>query len=102
MPLECILSDPQTRAGKPPSFRVRVFAGPELCRSSQPIYDGARALLDLGYEPEDLVTFWHEHPLTRINKPQCIVYLARWMVSDGAKGMRLEKWKPHPRQNAVS
>lgn len=99
-PIEVIVSDRQTSATRAPSFRARVFAGPDLCRSATPIYEAARALIDLGHDPESLMAAYHEEGLRQINKPQMLVYLARWAVSEGQAGLRLVNWQPRPELEA--
>lgn len=93
--IEIIVSDRQTHPNQAPNFRTRVFAGPDLCRSRTPIYDSARALLDMGHSPDELLVAYHQSTLTRINKPVPIGELAKWMVSESNKGgLRLRKWEP--------
>lgn len=70
--------------------------GTVIVRSRQPIYDGARALLKLGHDPEELLRVRREGRDSDVIDPAPIGGLAKWTVSETDKGgMRLRLWEPY-------
>jgi hypothetical protein len=73
-----------------------------LCTSREPEFAAARALLGLGYAPEELMTTRWEGSAHDAIVPATLGHLAKWTVKERDKsGLRVERWQPRP-QNAVS
>ena len=72
------------------------FEGVLLVRATrQPLYDGARALIDQGYSPEMFVTFRHDGASHDSFKPMKLGEAAKWTVEErDKKGLRRTRWKP--------
>lgn len=76
--------------------------GEELCRSRQPFYDAARALLAEGYAPETVLEARHQGS-DIVAMRGTVGEAAKWTVQERDRGgLRRVPWKPHPRaaQNA--
>lgn len=70
-----------------------------ICRSSQVIYDAARALLEMGYDPDEILTARHANSENDSFIPKPIGEWAKWMVQESDKGgMTLRRWAPHPHE----
>lgn len=68
-----------------------------ICRSSQVIYDAARALLEMGYDPEEILTARHVNSENDSFVPKPIGEWAKWTVVEKNKGgLELREWAPHP------
>ncbi|MGI9487034.1 MAG: hypothetical protein ACR2RF_14390 [Geminicoccaceae bacterium] len=65
--------------------------------SSQPMYDGARALMNRGFTAETLLTMRHHDRDYDSFKPLPIGWLAQWSQTFSDKrGFIRGKWKPMP------
>jgi hypothetical protein len=63
--------------------------------SRQPLYDGARALLDLGANPDALLTIRYAGKDHDSFAPRPIGELAQWMIEESDKGgLKRRRWKP--------
>lgn len=62
--------------------------------SHQPLVDGARALIDRGYDPAELLTMrQHDRPHDSF-KALPISQWAKWTYSEEVKGLRQRAWIP--------
>jgi hypothetical protein len=62
--------------------------------SPQPLYDGARALLACGYDPDTLLTLRYDGEDHDSSEPKSIRELANGPSEQGA-GLRRPRWKRH-------
>jgi len=71
--------------------------GQLIVTSSKPLYDGARALRDLGYPDDTLLTIrHHDRPYDSFNPVQ-LGKLVPWTMTFSDKhGISRNKWKPMP------
>jgi len=68
-----------------------------IVTSSKPLYDGARALRDLGYPDDTLMVIRHHDRPYDSFKPITIGKLAPWTMTFGDKtGFARRKWHPMP------
>lgn len=68
-----------------------------VVESHQPIYDGARRLLKLGYDPDTLMSARHETSKFDSIDPTPIRLLAKWTVVERDKGcLHLTPWRALP------
>ena len=68
-----------------------------IVQSRQPIFDGARALLKLGFDPESLMTARHETSNADSFDPKPIRDFAKWSVTERDKGgIQRRLWRPNP------
>ena len=65
-----------------------------ICRSREPLFDGARVLLARGYNPDTLLTTRHEGKQFDNFKPATIGELAALATSEDQNGPRIVKWEP--------
>lgn len=85
-----------------PSFDA-LLGGEVLCHSATPIYGAARALLERGHDPAELMTARHQARPHDSIKPTPVGELANWTVEEGNKGgLALRKWRPDRFQKAPS
>jgi hypothetical protein len=68
--------------------------GEYLTTSRQPFFDGARALLAKGEDPETLVTMRHAGAQHDSFVPMRIGDAAKLGVSEGDTSVKVRKWKP--------
>ena len=88
-------TSPRYRTRQAPVYRVTVPDGQLLGNFSQPLYEGARALLALGYPPDQLMTTrWAGKNYDNF-QPRPIGLLAKWTVTEGDR-MQLRRWAPYP------
>jgi hypothetical protein len=83
--------------------RFDAYLGDELiCVSRQPLYDGARALLDLGYHPDTPLTIRHADKDPSF-EPRSITELAQWTITERDRaGLSRERWRSYHDQDASS
>jgi hypothetical protein len=100
--LRVILSKPHLGA-RAPKYEARLEdESVLLCVSREPEFAAARALLGLGYAPEELMTTRWEGSAHDAIVPATLGHLAKWTVKERDKsGLQVERWQPQP-QNAVS
>jgi hypothetical protein len=69
------------------------LGGKLIVRSRQPLYDGARHLLALGYAPETLLTIRHNGRDYDSFEPAPIGELAKWTIKERKKGgLQRRRW----------
>lgn len=85
-----------TRVGPPEFDATREDTGRHVCTSHQPLYDGARALLDGGELPTRLMTTRHHGRAYDNYRPSPIGELAKWTVCEHRDGLRRHRFKPRP------
>jgi hypothetical protein len=82
--------------GRPGWFVARLESGAEvLARSHQPLVDAARHLLEVGADPDMMLTMrMHDRPYDSF-KPAPIGQLAQWTYTEGeTTPVRRQAWKP--------
>ena len=67
-----------------------------ICRSREPLGDGARILLARGYNPETLITTRHAGKDFDNFKPMSIGKAAGLTTREDTNGPRIIKYEPHP------
>jgi hypothetical protein len=67
-----------------------------ICTSHQPLLDGARALLALGYSADRTMTTRHEGKGYDSVIPQPIGEFAKLTVVEEAAGLRIRRWRTRP------
>lgn len=81
----------------PPSDRFDVIMpdGRILVRSRQPLFDGARKLADLGYDPDILIEARHRHsPIVAMRST--IGEAAKWTIEENdRRGLRKRPWRQY-------
>ena len=76
-----------------PKFDVFAEGEGLILRTSKPLHDGARRLLDLGYDPDELMTVRVEGRDYDSFKPIKIGEAAKWTVSESERqGLRRQKY----------
>src|SRR4051794_32596146 len=86
------------RVTKRPSVYEAYLGGTLLCTTDQPFFDGARALLKLGYGPEECLTMRHEGSAFPSFKPTTIGAAVKLTIRETAEiGPVAERWRPHGR-----
>jgi len=71
--------------------------GELVCTSGRPLYDGARALLALGYSATELLTTRHMGKPYDNFVPARLDRLAKWTVSESDRdGLQYRKYAPPP------
>ena len=97
--IRLILREPRCRKNAAPTFEaVREDTGEVVVRSGQPLYDGARALLEAGLPPGTLLTMRHVSSANDSWVPTRIDELAKWTVKESNRGgLTRRRWQPHPR-----
>lgn len=101
--IRAILTNYRPQRSRAPKWDA-VLDGQVLCSSPIAICESARRLLELGYDPDRLMTVRHENSPHDSIKPCKIGALARWTVVESAsRGLQRVRWKPfsHP-QKVVS
>ncbi len=84
------------RPGRAPLFTV-YLDGEVLLETTTPLSAGARALLDQGYDPAELVTVRVEDRDHDSFKPITIGEAAKWTVRENVGvGPKLGRWMPYP------
>ena len=84
----------KVRLKRPPLFTV-YLDGEVLIETTTPLSAGARALLDKGYDPAELLTVRVEDRDCDTFKPITIGDAAKWMVvEEDRRGLRLRPYKP--------
>jgi hypothetical protein len=79
-----------------PGRLASVVKGEVVVKSTrQPFYDGARALLDRGFDPDTVICArWHGSPITAMQTT--VGEAAKWSVSDSdSRGLRRQRWMPY-------
>ncbi|MGI9489768.1 MAG: hypothetical protein ACR2RF_28555 [Geminicoccaceae bacterium] len=96
--LSLIVSPSEGNAGRRYGDRFDArLDGDLVVASSQPMYDGARALMNRGFPAETLLTMRHHNRDYDSFKPMTIGWLAQWTLSDSPKtGLSRRKWQPMP------
>jgi hypothetical protein len=70
--------------------------------SRQPLYDSARALLDLGVAPDTLLTVRHVGKDHDSFVPRPIGELAKWTIVDSDRGgLQRREWRPYAGPQSV-
>jgi hypothetical protein len=82
-------------AKRAPAYEARL-EGELLCVSREPEFAAARALLGLGYAPEELMTTRWEGSAHDAIVPATLGHLAKWTVVEESTGLRVRKWAPRP------
>lgn len=90
------LSD--TQAGPPEFDASREDTGKHVVRSSQPLYAGARVLLDGGTLPTALLTTRHVGLSYDSFRPAPVGALAKMRCKEGREGLRLMPWRQPARK----
>ena len=82
-------------AQTPGKFIARLEDGTKVCRSHQPIAEGARELLKRGFDPSLPITMRHHGKGFDSYLPHSLGVWAQITYSEGDKqGVRREKWRP--------
>ena len=81
---------------RPGRFHVALASGVPLPRSTrQPLFDGARALLKLGHDPERLIEVSHLGSAI-VAMRATVGEAARWLIEEPDRGgLRKRLWKPN-------
>lgn len=86
-----------TRPTNHPGRHEALCDGEVIVKSSrQPCYDGARALLARGVDPETFIQWHNEHGTPDMRGK--VGELAKWTVEESDRdGLRRRRWRPNPR-----
>jgi hypothetical protein len=69
--------------------------GELIVTSRQPLYDGARKLLDRGFAPTELLSIHHAGKDYDSFEPAPIGELAKWTIAESDRGgLQRQRWKP--------
>ena len=91
--LRLVLEPHATRHGQFNAY----LDGELVCVSADPLHDGARRLLELGYSPEAKMTTRHANKLFDSFVPARLSRLARWTACESSRdGIALRKYAPRP------
>lgn len=76
-------------------FSAALEDGTQLCQATrQPIFDGARALIARGYDPETKVTLRYVRSETDSFLPVSLKKAARFAATEDENGTRFRKHRP--------
>jgi hypothetical protein len=75
---------------------MREDTGEHICRSHQPLCDGARALIQSGEAPQTLITMRHVGATYDSFEPAPLApWAAKTIGERRREGLRQEKWRPY-------
>ena len=85
-----------TPAKTPGKFIARLD-GEIICQSDQPLVDGARVLVNRGFDPSLAMTVRHAGKAFDSFTAQRLSDLAKWTYSEGDRqGLHIQKWRAGP------